>query len=365
MKRDVKDRILNVTLALSVVLVLLVVLEGGAFVASRIHVHNNAGRELAYPVENEYLNAVRQKASALERGYCPYLEVCSMSLAETNYSLAGVGERTTVNPCSSSTAKQVFVFGGSTTFDAEVFDEDTWPSQLSAELCKRGYAVHVRNFGEGSYVSTQETLKLVLLLRDGERPDYVLFLDGFNDMYSAYQNGVTGLPHNTALRNFSYTVFNGNSLFNGFYASWVFRGLQRGFSSRAAITYSEAEARSLSERTMMTYKGNADVVHTLGDGYGFTPLFFWQPVACTKQSATAVELQYCDYKEFMMFYQNTSVLQRVEGFSDITDAFDKQQETVFIDAAHTGRTGNRLLAGRIADIVEREFASDGIRPQTK
>ncbi len=40
-------------------------------------------------------------------------------------------------------------------------------------------------------------VRLVLLLREGHRPDYVIFYDGANDVYAAYQAGRAGAVQNT------------------------------------------------------------------------------------------------------------------------------------------------------------------------
>lgn len=74
-------------------------------------------------------------------------------------------------------------------------------------LLRRGVPLHVDaetaralqdiiNLGETSYVSIQDTILLLRLLQQGVRPDIVVFYDGVNDTFSAYQQGVAGLPQN-------------------------------------------------------------------------------------------------------------------------------------------------------------------------
>lgn len=45
-------------------------------------------------------------------------------------------------------------------------------------------------------MSTQVVIALLLQLQKGQIPDLVIFYDGVNDMYSAYQQKVAGLPEN-------------------------------------------------------------------------------------------------------------------------------------------------------------------------
>ena len=77
----------------------------------------------------------------------------------------------------------VFFFGGSTSYHPGP-DWASVPSQLQELLNAAGgfdQPVKVYNFGQGAYQSTQERVLLSLLLRDGHRPDAVIFLDGLND----------------------------------------------------------------------------------------------------------------------------------------------------------------------------------------
>ena len=49
--------------------------------------------------------------------------------------------------------------------------------------------VCVVNFGESAFVSTQGVLTLLRQLQLGNVPQLVIFYDGLNDVYSAYQSG--------------------------------------------------------------------------------------------------------------------------------------------------------------------------------
>ena len=49
--------------------------------------------------------------------------------------------------------------------------------------------VCVVNFGESGFVSTQGVIQLILELQSGNIPDLVIFYDGVNDVYAAYQSG--------------------------------------------------------------------------------------------------------------------------------------------------------------------------------
>ena len=91
---------------------------------------------------------------------------------------------------------RIFTFGGSAMWGVGARDDFTIPSFLARKLQEKGIRCQVTNFGESGYVSTQEVIALLQQLRDGNIPDLVIFYDGVNDIYSAYQQQVAGLPQN-------------------------------------------------------------------------------------------------------------------------------------------------------------------------
>jgi len=111
------------------------------------------------------------------------------------------GVRRTWNPEHSNrqALSTLYMFGGSTLWGTGARDEYTIPSYLSKLLDKNNQNFIVYNYGETGYISTQEIIHLILLLKEGYRPDYVIFYDGINDVYGAYQSGIPGTPHNVLI----------------------------------------------------------------------------------------------------------------------------------------------------------------------
>jgi len=108
----------------------------------------------------------------------------------------------------SSNAVDIFMFGGSTMWGNGARDDHTIASALARMLRERGVACDVTNFGESGYVSTQELITLTLQLRKGNVPDVVVFYDGVNDAYSAWQQGVPGIPQNEQSRVLEFNMSN-------------------------------------------------------------------------------------------------------------------------------------------------------------
>ncbi|MER3445854.1 MAG: hypothetical protein C4291_03015 [Candidatus Dadabacteria bacterium] len=80
------------------------------------------------------------------------------------------------------------MFGGSTMWGTEARDDFTIPSILSKKLWRRGIRCDIVNFSGSGYVSTQEVIALLIELQRGNIPNLVIFYDGINDTYSAYQH---------------------------------------------------------------------------------------------------------------------------------------------------------------------------------
>lgn len=80
----------------------------------------------------------------------------------------------------------VFLFGGSTTFNYGIRDEETIASHLQKLLSDQLRTdVRLYNFGRGYYFSTQELILFEKLLGSGAVPKLAIFIDGLNDFYYA------------------------------------------------------------------------------------------------------------------------------------------------------------------------------------
>ena len=353
----------NVFVSVSMTLILLVVLEIGMFFATEIYYARlNAPKN--YGADNDYLNEVAAVRRGFHHSYCSFIDHCSQPFANVNFTIVAEGERGTRNACHlGGTPIIIWVFGGSTTFCAEVYDEDTWPSYLSALLCNDGYNVFVRNFGDSGYTSTQEVAKLLLKLRNTPAPDYVVFYDGINDYYSAYQSGRPGEPQNLFNRYLAFDVFVNRNILNPILVSSTMRAL-RFVQQERPVSYTDSHATALGAAIQQVYVNNTKLVYALADKYDFTPLFFWQPAVFTKDTLSDYESSFNSSTGSVGFsvragYKNITFLEEnVHSFHDIQDVFDAENESLFIDTAHVGRKGNKLVASVIADHLEASFARD-------
>ena len=89
--------------------------------------------------------------------------------------------RKTISP--KNCKQNIIFYGGSTTFGYNVIDDQTIPSYLGKILLRKKREICIKNFGRGSYFSTQENIlfKKHILNKKIKTGDIVIFLDGINE----------------------------------------------------------------------------------------------------------------------------------------------------------------------------------------
>jgi len=124
--------------------------------------------------------------------YQPWVQYADMFFRSQHLNVlrddAGFPRRRTENPDNPGKLPEIVVWtlGGSTTFGYQVADRQTWPSYLSQALNDKarqerpGVQIRVDNYGRSGYTPDQEAILLWDLLRTGQRPSLVIFMDGLN-----------------------------------------------------------------------------------------------------------------------------------------------------------------------------------------
>ncbi len=270
------------------------------------------------------------------------------------------GIRRTWNRTASPTPGQlkVYMFGGSTLWGVGARDDFTIPSLVSKMLTTQlDSGVWVMNFGEPGYVSTQEVITLMLELRKGNVPDVVVFLDGVNDAFSAYQNGVAGIPQNESYR---VAEFNSRGGFNWRQAVEklaLYRLAARLKRSRGGFQrFAPTDGRStdaLASEVVEMYLRNVSLVGALAQRYGFQAIFCWQPTVYTKKQLSQQERQWygvLDVRSGQSFQKVNDIFRqrirtsRIDNIYDLSGVFDEVRSTVFIDAWHITEAANERIA---------------------
>jgi len=292
-----------------------------------------------------------------------------------------LGVRTNWNPKISQdkSYKKIYMFGGSTTWGTGARDEFTIPSYLSKMLYQNDYDFQVSNYGETAYGFLKEIFHLILLLRDGHRPDFVIFYDGVNDVYGAYQSGVAGTPQNVELMKkklkASYPSEKEqlkNSLIYLIELRWsmIQRVTKKFFSSiyseekrfeEKASKYTEEELCQLAIGITKHYQSSIDLLDKLSNAYGFEYLCFWQPVIFTEKNVTkeesSVDIRLED-KSIGKLYEDVNAIyqdKNIPTFYNLSNVLNGRNMTFYIDFAHLSEEGNEVVAKEIFSRFKKEY----------
>lgn len=269
----------------------------------------------------------------------------------------------------------IYTFGGSTLWGTGARDDYTIPSYLSRLLNNSDYDFVVYNYGETAYVFTQEIIHLILLLREGHKPKYVIFYDGINDVYGAYQSGMAGTTQNVSIireklkkkpnRQLIYIgvtgIFKNNCMiYRAVRKMSALFSQQQGFQE-VASKYSEKELKLLSEGISEYHIKSMELLEHLAQAYGFKYICFWQPTMFIENKLTNEESKLTprlNDKALGNIYRYTTDSLRAKSvphFFDISNALSDRTESVYLDTAHISEYGNQLVATKIFQIFEKEF----------
>lgn len=281
-------------------------------------------------------------------------------------------------------AKTVFCFGGSTLFGSGSRDDHTIPSQLSKMLNRDNYSWEIVNYGVPAYTLSQEVVYFTQLLKNGKAPDYVIFYDGVNEVFSSYVNGEAGTVLNiTQFRKLlkqSVTPSVGYLLKRLFIMTMLYRAwnkFENGIlkipvdeegMGPAAIGMTDAELERLSEQIVSEYVKNVEFVDRLSKAYGFKYVFFWQPAPFTAppESLTADEKNSVPWhltEEVKLFKSAYGRMEnmKIKNFHNISRVLDGKDRAMYISFCHITEHGNKIVADEMYKIfaVEGEWGQAG------
>jgi hypothetical protein len=281
-------------------------------------------------------------------------------------------------------ALKIFMFGGSALWGTGARDDLTIPSLLARVLHERGFDAEITNFGEAAYVSSQEIVGLLIKLREADVPDLVIFYDGVNDTYSAFQQAMPGLPQNEADRVYEFNLSKPHrfgelrsrvvlEVSDRLVTVRLVRSLLRRLGiggppdatagDQPAVGKPPSSDYDLINGVIAVYKNNMQLVAVLGDYFDFRCLFYWQPTIFQKKVLTEYEESEWQRQDALQaFFQK--VYDRLpqsgdipigkghSSFHDLSMTFYENEGPVFVDWCHLGESGNAIIAETIAaDVI--------------
>ncbi|MGO8793607.1 MAG: SGNH/GDSL hydrolase family protein [Candidatus Sulfotelmatobacter sp.] len=271
----------------------------------------------------------------------------------------------------------IWMFGDSVMWGPGAPDAETIPSFIAEDYQKAGKRVCIVNYAEKGWSNTQEMIELIEQLKHAQRkPDTVLFYDGGTEAFAAYQSGRADVHSN----------FN---LFKGFLDSWgntqkagfaylrqtnTYRFLQKvALKTSSHLEEGKKAARprdtdALSSAVVVNYLQNMDIVNLLAKQYGFRPVFVWYPnMAVGHKQLTPYEEQVLgfEYRKFpdlgamyKAVYDRSGEINR-PNFYNLADVVDDQKESIYKGISHMNPEGDKLVAGRLFEILQGESLQHG------
>lgn len=276
--------------------------------------------------------------------------------------------RRTENPqsdgCPQGKSWKVWIFGGSTVYGTGVPDAETIPSYLSRELNAGGNCAEVTNFGNESYVTTQELILLEQQLKQGGRPDVVIFYDGFNDAHlgmTAVDPWATHYGLDIVKARAEGSVRGRLDFLDRLYTTRMVHALGQVFKRTSTSDVRDERARA--STVLEVYEANHKMAAALGQGYHFRFYGFWQPMLFSghkRLGAFEEQISKMDSTSRRRFdplpvvaaYEEAERRAPNAGFIFLAGIFDSVSEPIYIDEAHLGPRGNELIARAIARYVE-------------
>lgn len=287
------------------------------------------------------------------------------------------GMRKTWNPenKSAQVMDSIYVFGGSTIMGTSR-DYYTIPSYLSKKLNKTKNNYMVYNCAGDAYTFPQEVIRLIVLLNKGHRPRYVIFYDGVNDVYAAYQSGIPGSIQN--LKDISH-IFQSSRprLFWEWVCSRIrdkcmlINGLNKlkkeivalyrpevSKFDEAAASYDDNHLKILSNNIIESYIRWKDMVDNLSKAYNFDYYCFWQPVIYTEEKVFPIDSKgdpRLNDKSLAKLYKYTNASlgdKSIHHFWNISNVLRDKTSACYIDWCHITEEGNDMVAEKIFKIFK-------------
>jgi hypothetical protein len=245
----------------------------------------------------------------------------------------------------------VWLFGGSVAWGTGVSDDQTLAAELQKSLLEQSLPTQVFNFAESGWVSQQNFAMMSMALRCGAAPDAVVWLDGSNDIYAGFQNGVAGLPQNERNR---VREFNLSRRLGQVFFAWASRlkGIQKLRTESGHALNVESLATSIVDR----YARTIAQAKLLATAAGAQTLFVWQPGVWDKPTMSAHEqaAAHSMQRQHVALHHATLVelKKRFEAdtesdFLDLSLVYQDVSAPRFFDYTHVNATGLRELSAAI------------------
>jgi len=312
---------------------------------------------------NEYKN--QQKISQ-------YLGVVRKDYQGAYINVSKNGDRKTWNsqPFPDPNSSIVFLFGGSAMFGYGSRDDYTIASQLSRLLnqnLSRKYYVY--NYGQIGFTFTQEVFQLILLLREGKKPDIAIFYDGVNEIYHAHYSGEAGttmpfkriqqklaLNEPTAIQ---HILIGYKDLLENY--STIYKALGKittQFEQKNSVLFKEVHNNKIAKEIVEYYLKTYSILDALSKSFHFEYLCLLQPVLFLEDSIMEInEIENATIlndKQLKHLYHKCYVSirnQSPKNFFDLSNCLQDRSIPLYNDFCHLNEIGDQEIAMHIYNVL--------------
>lgn len=297
-----------------------------------------------------------ENSAAGRKMYQPYVVWRRQPFTGQTITIDSAGIRKTGDGCDA--AHNVFMFGGSTMWGWGAPDWLTIPAYFQAGMAASTEVNPcVTNFGDDSYISTQNVIALIKELQSGNVPELVVFYDGINDTLNALQSGKAGIH--------TYADEISRSLEKVYHRalseSQAFR-LVRSLLHQKSNELDASELDALAGSVVQLYLGNYEIVSALAEHFGFEHFFFWQPVISVgskvltkEEEALRDELSPVTINFFRSVYQqieSAASQPEYDRLHYIGDIFSGESSQLWMDPWHVTPVGNEMVARAMLETIQ-------------
>lgn len=302
-------------------------------------------------------------SDGLKWRYENYVEFRERAMQTSTINVDGNGRRVVPGNCRQPGTEPflILLFGGSTMFGYWVPDQHTIPAYLARALGRQGRCVKLVNYGAAWWQSSQSVIQLLKALREGMRPNAVVFYDGINDVSVVIDGGAPGgITPDAGLRlgNAFEDATGWQKIIQSLVLVRVTAKLLPGNRGSGA---GGATARDAAKDIVRVYVHNVRSVEALAGQFGFTAYYFLQPYpliadkvntdlenAVIRSSPPVGERDLGVIRAAYDAWRIDPYLTRQPRYFDISRLFDGMTEELYVDDEHLLPEGNRLVAERIA-----------------
>jgi lysophospholipase L1-like esterase len=304
--------------------------------------------------------------------YEPYTGYKQKPLSGRFFNIGENGARLVNNQASwppDSTAFNIFVFGGSTTFGFGLPDNQTISSFLQDYFADGDCGeVHIYNFGRMGYFSTQERILFEQMLTSGYIPNMAIFVDGLNDFWLW-----KGEPENSDRLRAMVVAAQDKSLQSQSVA--LIKGLP--ISQLASSIAAQARGNSTSlaqepdpkdnailESVIERWLTNKKLIESTAAQFNIRTVFVWQPVPSYQYDLryhifynsafeTSGMMQRSKYGYALMESERTT-LEQAHNFLWLADIQLEKKENLYVDDMHYTAKFSQEIASRIYQYIREQ-----------